>query len=119
MNSVLETSIEHQFSLDLVESAMSFPVVSFRQTEPYKSEQDDSEYSCTLPPPTKFPPRSRRLQLIGCESTNAKTNIMSKSDMLAYKRMYRKKIGEMIALKESANWSSHEDDQHQTLPDND
>ena len=119
---ILDSVLEHQFSLDLVESAMNHPIVSFRKNEPFKSEQDDSECSCTLPPPTKFPPRSRRLQLIGCESTSAKANVTgtsSKSDTLAYKRIYRKKIGEMIALNESANWSSHEDDQHQTLPDND
>ena len=34
---------------------------------------------------------------------------------LAYKRIYCKKIGEMIALKESANWSPHKDDHHQTF----
>ena len=119
MNSVLKISIEHQFVLDLVESAMSFPVVSFRKTESYTSEEDDSECFCTLPPPSKFPPRSRRSQLFGCESTSAKANVTSsKSDTLAYKRIYCKKIGEMIALKESANWSSHKDDHHQILPDN-
>ena len=120
MDSVLEISIEHQFVLDFVESAMNLPVVSFRKSEFYTSEEDDSECSCTLPPPSKFPPRSRRLQFIGCESTSAKANVTSsKSDKLAYKRIYCKKIGEMIALKESANWSSHKDDHHRTLPDND
>ena len=60
-----------------------------------------------LPPPCKLYTQYRRIQTSG--DLEGVASLTLDFDTVAYKRRYRKKIGEMVAKSESATWSSSED----------